>query len=45
MGQDCFVLILGREAGVCEVTVYVTPFAKTAIVEGAGVIVSLGSSD
>ena len=33
MGQDCFVLILGCEDGICEVTIDVSPFAETTIVE------------
>ena len=33
MGQNGFVLILRCEAGVCEVTIDVTPFAEAAIVE------------
>ena len=28
-----FVLVLGREAGVCEVAINVTPFTKSAIKE------------
>ena len=33
MSQNGFVLILGCEDGICEVAIYVTPFAKTTIVE------------
>ena len=33
MGQNGFVLILRCEAGVCEVTIDVTPFAEAAIIE------------
>ena len=33
MSQDGFVLILGCEAGVCKVAIYVTPFTKATIIE------------
>ena len=38
MSQDGFVLILGREAGVCEVAINMTPFAKATIIEELEVV-------
>lgn len=31
--KQLFILVLGCEAGVCEVTIYVTPFLEAAIIE------------
>ena len=33
MSQDGFILVLGCEAGISEVTIDVAPFAKTTIIE------------
>ena len=38
MGQYCFVLILGCEAGVCEIAIHVPPFAEAAIIEELQVV-------
>ena len=38
MSQDGFILILGGEAGVCEVAVNMAPLMKTAIIEHLQII-------